>query len=178
MGHHNEFPATEAPRLADEDNENDEYHPPVPILDVWAEYYRLWKELGWIQQQIADAKAIHTETVRIRCKLHESCPDIAKKGTQDGILDEGHLIAIIAVAQDVLGLSPWLTSEQAQTELTKTILDKHRGSSTGIKPTVKKAVCDGLFDEGHCDAIFDVICDVGHLSFWLTTGSDRKATVS
>ena len=30
-------------RRADEDNENDEYHTPVSLLDVWAECYRLWK---------------------------------------------------------------------------------------------------------------------------------------
>jgi hypothetical protein len=27
-------------RLADVDNENDEYHVPVPVADVWAEYHR------------------------------------------------------------------------------------------------------------------------------------------
>ena len=31
-------------RKADEDNENDEYHERVGLLDVWAECYRLWKE--------------------------------------------------------------------------------------------------------------------------------------
>jgi hypothetical protein len=30
----------------------------------------------------------------------------------------------------------WLTSEQAQTELTQDVLSKHRGSSAGAKPTV------------------------------------------
>jgi hypothetical protein len=31
----------EVARRADLDNENDEYHEPVPVVDVWAEYHRL-----------------------------------------------------------------------------------------------------------------------------------------
>lgn len=55
----------------------------------------------------------------------------------DELLDEGHIEAISDVVFDVEHLQPWLTTHQAQTELTKQILDKHRGSSKGIKPTVK-----------------------------------------
>jgi site-specific DNA-methyltransferase (adenine-specific) len=124
-------------RKADEDNENDEYHEPVGLLDVWAECHRLWKEEGWTQQQIAEAKACGEATIRLRCKLHTALPDVAKKATVDGILDEGHLIPVSGVSVDVHGFAAWLTTEQAQAELLKEVLAKHRGSSAGIKPTVK-----------------------------------------
>jgi hypothetical protein len=44
-------------RLADLDNENDEYHFPVPLIDVWEEYHRLANNENpiWTQQRIADA---------------------------------------------------------------------------------------------------------------------------
>ena len=40
----------------------------------------------------------------------------------DGILDEGHIEAIFGVTSDVASLAPWLTTEQAQTELTAEVL--------------------------------------------------------
>ena len=107
------------------------------ILDVWGEYHRLWKEEGWTQQQIADAKGCDKQVVSRRCKWHEFLPDVAKKAVFDDLLDEGHVEAISGVVFDIEYLCPWLTTQQAQTELTKQILDKHRGSSRGIKPHQK-----------------------------------------
>ena len=124
-------------RLADEDNENDEYHAPVSIVDVWAAYWRLWKVEGWTQQRIADAKGVDVMVVSRRVRWHEGLPKAARKAVSDGILDEGHIEAIFGVTSDVASLAPWLTTEQAQTELTAEVLGKHRGSSVGIKPTVK-----------------------------------------
>jgi hypothetical protein len=103
---------------------------------VWAEYYRLWKEEGWTQQQIADAKDVKQQTASLRLRLHEVLPNAAKKAVTDELFDEGHCEAIISVLQDIGKLSDWITTTQAQTELTKQILNKHRGSSKGIKPTV------------------------------------------
>jgi hypothetical protein len=54
----------------------------------------------------------------------------------DGILDEGHIQPVFGVVVDIHYLQPWLTTAQAQTELTQEVLDKHRGSSKGVKPTV------------------------------------------
>jgi len=64
-------------------------------------------------------------------------PDIARKAVCDGMFDEGHLLPISTVLCDVTYFSPWLTTTQAQTELVKQVLDKHRGTSQGVKPTVK-----------------------------------------
>lgn len=124
-------------RKADEDNENDEYHVPVRMPDIWAECYRLWKEEDWTQQRIAKAKGWDERAVRLRCKLHDTLPMEAKKATGDSLLEEGHCEAIISVTGDVAGLAPWLTTEQAQSELVEDVLSKHRGSSAGKKPTVR-----------------------------------------
>jgi site-specific DNA-methyltransferase (adenine-specific) len=124
-------------RKADEDNENDEYHEPVGLIDVWAECHRLWKDEGWTQRRIADAKGWDERQVRSRIRFHTVLPDKARRATGDGLFDEGHDEAILSVSGDVAGLSPWLTTEQAQTELVQEVLTKHRGSTAGIKPTVK-----------------------------------------
>ena len=52
------------------------------------------------------------------------------------MFDEGHCEAIGGVVCDVANFRPWLTTAQAQTELVEEVFGKHRGSSTGIKPTV------------------------------------------
>lgn len=130
------FSEDDIARLADEDNENDEYHEKVSILDIWAEYWRLNKEEGWARERVAKAKGVHINTVGLRIRLHESAPSSMKKAVTDGVFDEGHCEAISAVVTDVCDLAPWLTSAQAQSELAEEVLGKHRGSSTGIKPTV------------------------------------------
>lgn len=98
---------------------------------------RLNREMGWTQQRIADVKGCDVPTVSLRVKMHDSLPKVARQATLDGMFDEGHCIAIMGVALDVQTLHPWLTTNQAQTELVAEVLGKHRGSSMGIKPTVK-----------------------------------------
>jgi hypothetical protein len=104
---------------------------------VWADYYRLNKEEEWEQKRIAEAKGVDDSVVSARIKMHLNLPEIARKATLDGILDEGHCSAILTVVLDVKSFESWLTSSQAQTELVEEVLGKHRGSSAGIKPTVK-----------------------------------------
>lgn len=123
-------------RKADEDNENDEYHEPVGVLDLWAECYRLSKEEGWTQERIAAAKGWSQPAVSMRINWHLRLPQKARAAVYDGLLDEGHLQAVSSVVCDVI-YSEWLTTEEAQTELVQEVLTKHRGSSAGIKPTVK-----------------------------------------
>jgi DNA modification methylase len=124
-------------RKADEDNENDEYHTPVSLLDIWAECYRLWKEEGWTQQQIAEAKRWERSVVANRIRLHQFVPRNARRAVLDDKFDEGHCQAFLGVVLDVQHFSPWLTTSQAQTELVDEVLSRHRGSSQGLKPTVK-----------------------------------------
>lgn len=60
----------EISRLSDLDNENDEYHQPVLVTDVWAEYARLYEEEGWMQDKITEVKGVSQKTVSLRLKLH------------------------------------------------------------------------------------------------------------
>jgi DNA modification methylase len=145
---HRGFSFEEISRLADEDNENDEYHRPVPKPDVWAEYGRLAADPprgeGWTLERIARAKGVLTEkgepdlsTVSDRVRLHEKAPKALVRAVWDGLLDEGHAKAVIGVVWDVPSFDSWLTPPQAQAELVTEVLGKHRGSSEGKKPTVK-----------------------------------------
>jgi ParB-like chromosome segregation protein Spo0J len=96
----------EIARRADEDNENDEYHTPVGLLDVWAEYHRLAAEEGWKHQRIADAKGVDRTAVARRIGWHQHLPDVARKAVCDGLLDEGHLEPVSGVRCDVSHLHP------------------------------------------------------------------------
>lgn len=133
---HEGYSDDEIARLADEDNEADEYHARVPVLDVWAEYHRLWKDEGWTQARIGAAKGCDVPTVSRRVKWHSSLPSVARQATCDGIFDEGHCEALSSLTCDVASLARWLTTEQAQAELVAEVLGKHRGKTEGIKPTV------------------------------------------
>ena len=113
---------------------------------MWAEYHRLWKDEGWTQQRIADAKGCDRRTVVRRCGFHESLCKAATDAVCDGMFDEGHCEAVSDVMCDVAQFGKWLTTEQAQTELVQAAMDSHRGKSEGIKPTVKSACSGGMLD--------------------------------
>jgi ParB-like chromosome segregation protein Spo0J len=121
---HRGFTDDQIARLADEDNENDEYHRPVGVLDVWAEYHRLWKEEGWTQQRIADAKGVQRDLVTRRCGWHEDLCEAARAAVCNGTFDEGHAKAVseVCVTLHTDALSPWLTTTAAQTEFVAALL--------------------------------------------------------
>src|SRR5262245_46537992 len=60
----------EVSRRADLDNDNDEYHVSVPLLDVWAEYHRLHHEEEWAQKRIAESKKVACSLVSERITWH------------------------------------------------------------------------------------------------------------
>lgn len=64
-------------------------------------------------------------------------PEQIKKKTCDGVFDEGHIQSICSILVTSQVFSEWLTSSQAQIEFVTQLLDKHRGSSAGVKPSVK-----------------------------------------
>jgi hypothetical protein len=127
-------------RLADVDNESDEYHVPVPVVDVWAEYHRLRSDEKWELKRIAAAKGCDEPLVSRRCKWHSSLCKAARAAVCDGLFDEGHLIAFDGVTCDVTSLRLWLTTERAQAELVEEVLGRHRGKTSDDekikKPTV------------------------------------------
>ena len=69
---HEGFAVEQIVRLSEEDNENDEYHTPVPLPEVWASYQRLDDERDaqgkrvWTQERIAAAKGVDRMTVQRR----------------------------------------------------------------------------------------------------------------
>lgn len=105
----------EIARLEIQDNEDDEYHIEVPLLDVWANYAYLHDKEGWTQQQIADAKGIDRSFIGYRLKLH-SLPNQIKEFVNQKLLTETHLIEITKLGIDS-HFVPWLTTEQAWQEL-------------------------------------------------------------
>jgi ParB/RepB/Spo0J family partition protein len=120
-------------RLADEDNENDEYHVPVPLPDIWAEYQRLNDEEGWTQEQIGKAKGVGQASVSRRLKYAAFPQPLQDAFIQHGFLTELHAEELTKLSK--LDMPPWLTRNQALTEIVATVLDKHRGSSAGKAPT-------------------------------------------
>lgn len=124
--------ATEADivRLADEDNENDEYHNKVSPVDVWAHYAYL-DSLGWTQEQIAEAKGVNRVMVSYRLKLSR-LPDKVKGYVSQGLVSEGHLTEIAQLSVD-LHLQYWLTDESAWVEL----ITKSKGKT--VKDTREEA---------------------------------------
>jgi len=125
----------EISRLSDVDNENDEYHTPVSPVDVWAEYYRLWKEEGWTQEKIARAKGVDQSFVARRIKLH-LLPEGIKQFMSQGFLTEGHFAEILGICVDSY-LSGWLTTEQTQKEIIEKAA-KEKWSVKTLRDEVKK----------------------------------------
>lgn len=121
-------------RLADEDNANDEYHVPVPLPDVWAEYKRLKDEEEWTQQKIAEAKGVPQQRVAERQHYAEFPDKVLRSFTQNDFLKESHALEMSKL-HNLCNLSPWLTRDEALTEILAAILLTHRGGSGGIAPT-------------------------------------------
>jgi len=117
-------------RLADEDNENDEYHVPVPLPDVWADYRRLKEEEGWTQQQIADAKNINQALVSQRLRFSHWPSVVQQSFVKYDFLREVHACEMLKLL-DFNNCDPWLTRDQALTEILDDVLKTHRGGSEG-----------------------------------------------
>jgi site-specific DNA-methyltransferase (adenine-specific) len=119
-------------RLADEDNENDEYHEEVNDADVWASYARLEDEEGWIQERIGEAKRVSQGLVSYRLNLHR-LSDSIKSFINQGMLSEAHLIQILPLSID-LYFSDWFTTEQVQREMVhKAAQDKSKNGSKSVR---------------------------------------------
>lgn len=122
----------EISRLSDQDNENDEYHRPVPVTDVWAEYARLYQEERWTQEKIAEVKGVSQSLVSVRLKLY-CLPEKIKEFITQGLLSEAHLRRISDLLLESY-FSPWLTPEQAMLELAeKAVHDKKKNGEKSVR---------------------------------------------
>lgn len=101
-------------RLAYQDNENDEYHAPVSIVDVWANYANLYAQ-KWTQQQIADAVDCKQSLVSERVKWSK-LPDSIKDFIYQDSISEAHLREISQLSIDRY-FQTWLTADSAMLEL-------------------------------------------------------------
>lgn len=129
---HSGYSDEDIAHFADLDNENDEYHVPVSIVDVWAEYARLHDEEGWTQEKISNAKGTDKGTVSRRIKFN-SLPESIKEYVGTGMLAEGHLKVITEVV-GTFQHSPWLTSAQAVLELAeKAVHDKKKNGDKSVR---------------------------------------------
>lgn len=124
---HDGYTDDEITGLADEDNENDEYHKPVSVVDTWMDYKRL-REIGWKQERIAKAKNVSTGTVSERL-AYAKWPKQIIEIFNNGFLNERHAREInqISTVEDLL---PWLDRESAMIELVKTAIEKHKKNVT------------------------------------------------
>jgi ParB/RepB/Spo0J family partition protein len=159
---HDGFTDEEIVRLAEVDNENDEYHIAVNPVDEWAHYAWL-SEQGWTQEQIAAAKGVAKSLVSERIKWN-GLPDEVKRYVLTEDLTEGHIREITSVVL-TLELHQWLTNEAAWIDLAnKAVHDKSKNGSK----TVKELMRQGSLEEGHL-AETSAICVNAYFQDWLPT---------
>lgn len=121
---HEGYTDDELTRLADEDNENDEYHAPVSVVDVWMDYKKLIDTPGWTQQRIANAKGVNQALVALRLN-YTSFPDAVMTAfIKNDFLKEGHA-AEIRKLLNFNNFAPWLTRDSLMIEVFKQVVDKH-----------------------------------------------------
>lgn len=110
-------------RLADEDNENDEYHLPVPVVDMWLSYKAL-DDLDWTQESIAKSKGTSQPQVAKRITYSRFPPGVLDRFIQNNFLNEGHA-AEIAKLFKLNNLPPWLDRDSAMVEVIDNVLAKY-----------------------------------------------------
>ena len=107
-------------RLSHNDNINDEYHVPVPITDLWAEYCHLNKDLGWTQEKIAKAYDVPRAMVSYRINLHE-LPDEIKGYVSRDLITEAQLTELLPLSVD-LHFHPWLTTDDVRQKCARELI--------------------------------------------------------
>jgi hypothetical protein len=142
-------------RLADEDNENDEYHVPVPLPDIWAEYQRLSNEEEWTQERISKAKGVAEGAVSERIRFAWLPSKILDTFLKHEFLKEVHARELLKLS-NFEDFDPWLTRDQALEEIVAAVLVQDRGPTAGIPPTYTQIQACGavtsLLGIRHCTA--------------------------
>lgn len=130
---HEGYNEDELTRLADEDNENDEYHTPVSVVDVWMDYKRL-ADAGWTQQRIATAKGLKDRTIVSDRIKYASLPEsVMRMFVENDFLKEGHAAQISSIVE-FPHLGAWRNFESVAMQVVSTVLYR-----TGAKsPTAQQ----------------------------------------
>lgn len=94
---HRGFSEDEIVGLAEQDNENDEYHEEVPLVDKWMSYKAL-ADQGWTQERIAKAKGVSRGFVSYRVRL--AClPDAVLEIVKNGFMNEFQAINLLELSR-------------------------------------------------------------------------------
>lgn len=128
------FTDDEITGLADQDNENDEYHSPVSIVDVWMDYKRL-ASMDWTQQRIATAKGVKQSEVSARLKYASFPAAVLREFIKNDSLKESHAVEISKLSNSD---NPWLWWEAAALE----IIDAASKKAGAAKNVTAKQIAD------------------------------------
>lgn len=124
-------------RLAEQDNEDDEYHVEIPLVDRWLSYKSLY-EMGWQNQQIAHAKNVNPGQVTQRLKYAEFPVQVFAAFFKTETLKESHAYEIDQVL-NFKDLNPWLTRDQALIHTMAVVLAKsQKPTATDFKEEVNR----------------------------------------
>jgi len=132
---HEGFTEDEIVKLSEEDNENDEYHTVVNIVDVWMSYKAL-ADAGWIQQRIAKAKGVAQTFVSFRLNLADLPEKVKEYFINKENLNERMAIEFLKLLT-VNNLSSWLSRETAMIEIIESVL-KNKADKVTAKVFVKE----------------------------------------
>ena len=132
---HDGFSDDEITGLADQDNENDEYHTPVSIVDVWMDYERL-ADAGWDNKRIAGAKSVSPSRVTERLQ-YASFPKSVLRKFQNDLWAESHAAEINRISKLEFS-SGWITWEGAALE----VLDVATKKAGAVKNVTAKQIAD------------------------------------
>lgn len=127
---HEGFTFQQIAKLADEDNENDEYHAPVPVVDMWLEYRRLKDEEGWDVETISQAKGVRKTLVYDRLTYAQLPASVLAAFSANDCLKESHAAELCKIPE-CGNLAPWMNREQAMLNILKKILERY------LQPTAK-----------------------------------------
>lgn len=132
---HEGFTDDEITGLADQDNENDEYHTPVSIVDKWMDYKRL-ADAGWEPSRIEKAKKTTLSRVSERLKYANLPQGVLSAFSKSDFLTESHAAEICRISNLEIP-TKWLTRESAMLEvLTKVIAETKTPTAADFKAKV------------------------------------------
>ncbi len=132
---HEGFTDEQIVKLADEDNENDEYHTKVPIVDVWLSYLAL-AEQGWTQERIANAKGVKQPVVAAYLQYAAQGEAVLQEFIKNDFLKDSHAAEICKLS-NFYKFDAWLTREAAMLEVIESVLKK---CTKAAPPTAKNHV--------------------------------------
>lgn len=124
-------------KLAEQDNEDDEYHTPLSLVDIWISYKAL-KNMGWDPDRIKDAKGASKSDVYDRLSFAEFHVSVLSYFSENVLLKESHAREIDKIP-NFGNMLPWLTRDQAMIHVISSVLTKtQKPTANDFKDEVTK----------------------------------------